>query len=86
MTKKGPKWPLLKLRFSDFISFPNWKAQFSKQIVIYVVAFDPIKIQTYLAPKNDCQNLTFVKDNNYVVGGKWPEMVVKAQLIVLYCF
>ena len=38
--------------------------------MIYVVAFDPIKIQTYLAPKNDCQNLTFVKDNNYVVGGK----------------
>ena len=37
--------------------------------MIYVVAFDPIKIQTCLAPQNDCQNLSFVKDN-YVVGKK----------------
>jgi hypothetical protein len=34
--------------------------------VIYVVAFDPMKIQTCLAPKNDCQNLSIVKDNNVV--------------------
>ena len=47
-------------------------------MVIYVVAFDPIKIQTRLAPQNDCQHLNFVKDN-YVVpetitrnGGKKP--------------
>ena len=37
--------------------------------MIYVVAFDPIKIQTCLAPQNDCQNLSFVKDNN-VIGEK----------------
>ena len=30
--------------------------------MIYVIAFDPIKIQTYLAPQNDRQNLNFVKD------------------------
>ena len=45
--------------------------------MIYVVAFDPIKIQTCLAPQNDCQNLSFVKDN-YVVGKKRPEMVVNS--------
>ena len=37
--------------------------------MIYVVAFDPIKIQTCLAPQNDCQNLSIVKDN-YVVREK----------------
>ena len=40
-----------------------------------VIAFDPIKIQTCLAPQNDHQYLNFVKDI-YVVGKKWPEMVV----------
>ena len=35
--------------------------------MIYVVAFDPIKIQTCLAPQNDCQNLSFVKDDYVVV-------------------
>ena len=35
----------------------------------FVVAFDPIKIQTCLALQNDCQNLSFVKDI-YVVGEK----------------
>ena len=37
--------------------------------MIYVVAFDPIKIQTRLAPQNDRQHLSFVKDIN-VVGEK----------------
>ena len=41
----------------------------SKPFVIYVVAFDPIGIQTHLAPQNDRQNLSFVK-GNYVVGKK----------------
>ena len=40
-----------------------------KQFVFFVVAFDPIKIQTCLAPQNDCQHLIFVKDY-YVVGKK----------------
>ena len=32
--------------------------------MIYVIGFDPIKIQTSLAPQNDCQNLSFVKDEH----------------------
>ena len=30
-----------------FFFFQNWKTQLSKKFVIYVVAFDPIKIQTH---------------------------------------
>ena len=30
-----------------------------KQIAIYLL-FEPIKIQTYLAPQNDCLNLSFI--------------------------
>ena len=30
--------------------------------VVYVVAFDPIRIQTCLTPQNDHQYLSFVKD------------------------
>jgi hypothetical protein len=50
-------------------SFQNWKTQILQQIVVYVVAFDPIKIKTCLALQNDYQNLSFVKDN-YVVWNK----------------
>ena len=32
--------------------------------MIYVVAFDPINIQTCLAAQNDGQNLSFVKDEH----------------------
>ena len=38
----------------------------SKQIVIYVVAFDPIKIYACSTSQNDLQNLSFVKDINVV--------------------
>ena len=41
----------------------------SKAFVICGLAFDPIGIQTHLAPQNDRQNLSFVK-GNYVVGKK----------------
>ena len=34
--------------------------------MIYVVAFDPIKILTCLALQNVCQNLTFAKANSGV--------------------
>jgi hypothetical protein len=37
--------------------------------VIYVIAFDPIKIYTDWAAQNDCQNLSFVIYIN-VVGEK----------------
>ena len=51
--------------------------------MIYVVAFDQIKIQTYLALQNDRQNQSFVKDNYvvYVVGKKMGQIKV----IVSYC-
>ena len=58
----------MKLKFSGFF-LTNLKTQLSTQIVIYGIDFDPIKIQTCLAPQNDCQNLSFVKDN-YVDGEK----------------
>jgi hypothetical protein len=47
-----------------------------KKIVIYVVAFNPIKILISWAHQNDCQNLSFVKAIN-VVGEKRPEILVK---------
>jgi hypothetical protein len=31
--------------------------------LICVITFEPIEVQTYLAPQNDCLNLSFVKDN-----------------------
>ena len=37
--------------------------------MIYVVTFGPIKNQICLDPQNDCQNLSFVRDN-YVDGEK----------------
>ena len=57
-SKNGHFW---NLNFQVFF-LQNWKTQLSTQIVIYVIAFDPIKIQTCLAPQNDRQNLSFVKD------------------------
>ena len=41
----------------------------SETFVFYVVAFDPIEIQTCSAPQNDCQHFSFVKDI-YGVGEK----------------
>ena len=41
----------------------------SENFVFYLVAFDPIEIQTCSAPQNDRQNLIFVKDI-YEVGKK----------------
>jgi hypothetical protein len=42
----------------------------TNKIVIYVVAFDPIKIYTDWAHQNDLQNLSFVKVGN-VLGNDW---------------
>ena len=65
MVQKGP---FLELKFSVFF-FQNWKTQLSKTFVIYVLAFDPIKIWTLYASQNDYRNLSFVKDIN-AVGNK----------------
>ena len=53
-------------RFSEFF-LPKLKE--TKINVFYVAAFDPIRIQTRLAPQNDRQHLSFVK-GIHVVGKK----------------
>ena len=59
--QKNQKWPqkVINGHFWN-LNFQIRKTQFSKQIVIYFVAFDPIEIQTCLAPQNDCQHPNFV--------------------------
>ena len=68
------KWPFLKLEF-NFFFLPKLKNTVVKSICDNVVVFDPIEIQTHLAPQNDHQHLNFVKDV-YAIGKKRPEMVV----------
>ena len=50
-----------------------------KRIVIYAVAFDPIKILTCWAPQNNRQNLSFVKVE--LPAKKWPKIVIKWPLM-----
>ena len=56
IAKKWPqmveKWPFLKLKFSFFF-LPKLKTPGNEKNVFYVVAFDPLKIQTHSAPQND---------------------------------
>ena len=56
------------------LHFQAWKKKDFNQY--HVVAVDPIKIYTHLAPQNDPLNLSFVKDK-HVVGKKRPYMVLK---------
>ena len=51
------------------VNFKIVKKLKMKQFVFNVIAFVPIKIQTCLAPQNDSQQLSFLKDI-YVVGKK----------------
>ena len=44
--------------------------------MIYVVAFDPVKILTYWTLQSDRQNLSFVTTINKLAK-KWPEIPVK---------
>ena len=48
-------------KFSEFF-LPKLKKMETEKFVFYVVAFDPIKTWTCLAPQNDHQHLSFVKD------------------------
>jgi hypothetical protein len=43
---------------------------------IYVITFEPIKIQTHSAPQNNRLNFSFLKDIHVVGKKKWPEVVV----------
>ena len=62
------KWEFMSHKFSGFF-LPKLKKIEQEKIVFYVIAFDPIEIQTRLAPQNDHQYLSFVK-YIYVVGKK----------------
>ena len=62
------KWPFMYHKFSGFF-LPKLKKIETEKFVFYVVAFEPIEIQTRLAPQDDRQHLRFVKDI-YVVGKK----------------
>ena len=48
-------------KFSE-IFLPELKKTWKQKKVFHVVAFDLIRIQTCLAPQNEHQNLSFVKD------------------------
>ena len=69
------KWPemVVKRPFMShkfyFFFLQNGKIWKQKTNVFYVIAFDPIKIQTCSAPQNGCENLSLVKVFN-VVGRK----------------
>ena len=63
--------------------FQAWKKKDFNQY--HVVAFDPIKIYTHLAPQNDRLNLSFVKDI-YVVAKKMARNVQKMAIFETWIF
>ena len=67
MTKNGQEMDIYGHKFSGFFLLKLKKIE-TEKYVIYVVAFDPIVIQTSLEPQNDHQYLNFVKD--FIAGGK----------------
>ena len=69
------KWPCMTHKFSVLFLTKLQKTG-SKRYVIYVKAFDPIKILISWALQNDRQNLSFVKDIK-VLGKEMTEMFVK---------
>ena len=79
LVKKWPAWSwnghVWLLNF-QFYFFQNCKKMEAKKYVIFVIAFDPIKIWINWALQNDCQNLSFVKDNK-VLGQKMTTDVRK---------
>ena len=58
-------------KFPEFV-LPKSKKKWKLKKCFYAVAFDLIIIQTHLAPQNEHQHLSFVKDI-HVVGKKIPE-------------
>ena len=55
------KWLFMSHKFSSFFSYKIDKNG-NKKIVFYLIVFDPIKINSHLAPQNVHQNISFVKD------------------------
>ena len=62
-------------KFSEFF-LPQLKKIWKPKKGFHVVAFDLIIIQTRLAPQNEHQNLSFVKDI-HVVSKRMAEMIIK---------
>ena len=64
MAEKWPemviKWPFMSCKFS-FYFLTKLKNGIETKIVIFVIAFDPIKIFIDWAHQNDRQNLIFMK-------------------------
>ena len=52
---------------------------------IFVITFEPNKIQTHLAPQNDRLNLSFAK-YSHKIAKKWQDMVLKRLFIILFHF
>ena len=65
----------MSCKFAGFF-LTNLKKKETKQFLIYVIGFDPIKILHCLALQNDHQNLSFVKTIDSV-DKRWPEILVK---------
>ena len=59
------KWPFMSCKFPVFF-LTKLKKKETKTFVVYVIAFDPIKILTWWVLQNDRQNLSFVKAINVV--------------------
>ena len=58
----------MSFMFSEFF-LPKLEKKLQPKNVFYVVAFNIIRIQAHLAPQNEHQNLSFMKDI-HVVGKK----------------
>ena len=50
-----------------------------------VTIFEPIRFQSCQVYRNDCLNLSFVKDK-HTAGEKWPEIVGKLANVIVICF
>jgi hypothetical protein len=61
MAKNGHKMAIYEFYISSFFFLTKLKIKGRENFLIYVIAFDPIRILTRLALKNDRQNLSFVK-------------------------
>ena len=65
---------LLRRFTPEIIHFQAWKKMILNKN--NVIDFDPIKIQTCLAPHNDRQHILFVKDIYVDAKKKWPQKVL----------
>ena len=66
MTNNGQKMAIYESWIFKKISSKIEKSRNKKKDMFHVVAFDPIRIQTCLAPQNYHQNLCCVKDIHVV--------------------